>query len=166
MCPPRSDNGCPQGQHALMDAVIGRAWNVPRPVPTARKPIHPTVPDLPTQRVGDGFGWPAPNTETVVAEDIDQLGDGRRPLLCQVQGEHIAELDSAQAESIHPQTVTCLSDIDRDCRCEAGKLGTAPSGAREKDANAIPLTPVPAVPASLDRTPSSKELSWMGSPER
>src|SRR5271156_3077332 len=112
MCPPRSDNGCLQGQHALVDAVIGRSRDVPGSVPTARKPVHPTSPDFPSQCVGDGFGGPAPNAETVVAEGIDQLGDRRRPLLCQTQGEHITEFDSSEAESIHRRTVTRPSDIE------------------------------------------------------
>jgi len=130
MCPPRSDNGCLQGQHALVDAVIGRSRDVPGSVPTARKPVHPTSPDFPSQCVGDGFGGPAPNAETVVAKGIDQLGDSRRPLLCQVQGEHVAEFDSSEAESIHRRTVTRPSDIDGDCRYEAGKLNAAaPRGA-------------------------------------
>jgi hypothetical protein len=112
MCPPRSDNGSPQGQHALVDAVIGRSRDVPGSLPTARKPVHPPAPDFPSQCVGDGFGGPAPNAETVVAEGIDQLGDSRRPLLCQVQGEHITEFDSSETEAIHRRTVTRLSDID------------------------------------------------------
>ena len=112
MCPPRSDNGFAQSQHALMDAVIGRARDVPGSIPAACKAIHPTVPDLPSQCVGDGFGGPAPNAETVVAEGIDQLGDSRQPLLCQVQGEHITEFDSSEAEAIHRRTVTRPSDID------------------------------------------------------
>ena len=61
--------------------MIGRARDVPGSAPAAPKPIYPTAPDLPSQRVGDRFGWPAPNAETVVAEGIDQFGDGRRPLL-------------------------------------------------------------------------------------
>ena len=112
MCPPRSDNGCPQGQHALVDAVIGRAWDMPGSEPTARKPSHPTAPNFPSQCVGDGFGWPARNAETVVTEGVDQLGDGRRPLLRQVQGEDVTEFDSSEAQSIHRRTVTCPSDID------------------------------------------------------
>src|SRR5271163_4889017 len=72
----------------------------------------------------------APNAETVVVKGIDQLGDSRRPLLCQVQGEHVAEFDSSEAESIHRRTVTRPSDIDGDCRYEAGKLNAAaPRGA-------------------------------------
>jgi hypothetical protein len=126
MCPPRSDNGFAQGQHALMDTVIGRARDVPGSVPAACKAIHPTVPDLPSQCVGDRFGWATPNVETVVAESIDQLGDGRRPLLRQTQGEDITEFDSSEAESIHRQTVTRPCDIDGDCRCEAGKLAATP----------------------------------------
>jgi hypothetical protein len=128
MCPPRSDNGFAQGQHTLMDTVIGRARDVPGSVPAARKPVHPTVPDLPSQCVGDRFGRATPNAETVVVESIDQHGDGRRPLLRQTQGEDITEFDSSEAESIHRQTVTRPSDIDRDCRCEAGKLAAASPG--------------------------------------
>jgi hypothetical protein len=67
----------------------------------------------------------APNAETVVTEGIDQFGDGRRPSLRQVQGEHITKFDSSEAESVHRRTVTRPSDIDGDCRCEAGKLGAA-----------------------------------------
>ena len=130
MCPPRSDNGCPQSQHALVDAVIGRSRDVPGSLPTARKPVHPPAPDFPSQCVGDRFGWATLNAETVLAQSIDQFGDGRRPFLRQAQGEDITEFDTSEAELIHRQTVTRPSDIDRDCRCEAGKLdAAAPRGA-------------------------------------
>ena len=121
MCPPRSDDGFAQGQHALMDTVIGRARDVPGSVPAACKAIHPTVPDLPSQCVGDRFGWATLNAETVLAQSIDQFGDGRRPFLRQAQGEDITEFDTSEAELIHRQTVTRPSDIDRDCRCEASQ---------------------------------------------
>jgi hypothetical protein len=106
MCPPRSDNGRPQCQHTLKDAVIDRARDVPGSVPAAPKPIHPSA-------------------ETLVAEGIDQFGDGRPALLRQVQGEHITEFDPPEAASIHRRSVTRPSDVDSDCRCEAGKLGAA-----------------------------------------
>ena len=90
LCPPRSDNGCSKGQHATVDPIVGRARNVARAISAPPEPVHSTVLDLPPQRVGDGFRWPTLNAETMVVNGIDQLGDGGRTPVRQVEGEHIA----------------------------------------------------------------------------
>jgi hypothetical protein len=89
-----------------VNPVVGRARDVGGAVSPARESIYPTVLDLPSQCVGDDFGWPALDAETVSAEGMDQFGDGRRSLLRQVHGEHITKFDSAETYSIHCQTVT------------------------------------------------------------
>jgi len=70
---------------------------MPRSVAAARKPVYPAVLDLPTQRIGNSFGWPAAHRKAVVAQRGDEFGDGCRSVLSQVHGENITELDSVEA---------------------------------------------------------------------
>ena len=62
----------------------------PGTVSAAPESVHSTVLYLPPQCIGDGFGRPARNAETMVAKGIDQLGDGRRTVHGQVHSEHVA----------------------------------------------------------------------------
>ena len=90
MCPPRSDNGRPKGQHALMNPVVDRTRNVGGAVAAAAQSVHATVVDFPSQCVGDSFRWPPSRPKAVVVKGTDQLGDGGRTMLGQVHGEHVA----------------------------------------------------------------------------
>jgi hypothetical protein len=123
LCPPFSDNCGPQGQHALVNPVFGRTRNVARAVSAAPESTHPTVLDLPSQCVGDGFRRAPLNAETLVANSIDQLGDGGRTLVRQVESEHVAQLDTSKARQIHRRNIAHSYDTEHGCRCEAGTSG-------------------------------------------
>src|ERR1700722_8663525 len=75
LCPPLSDNCGPQGHHALVNPVFGRARNVGGAVTAPSESVHPTALDLPPQGIGDGFGRSTLNAETMVANGVDQLGN-------------------------------------------------------------------------------------------
>ena len=77
--------------------------------------MHSTVLDLP-QGVGDGFGRSTLDAETMVANGVDQLGDGGRTPVRQVEGEHVTQLDTSKVRQIHCRNVARWCDIDRDCR--------------------------------------------------
>jgi hypothetical protein len=62
----------------------------------APESVHPTLPDLPPQGIGDGFGRSTSEAKALVVNGIDQLADGRRTLVRQVEGEHIAQLDASK----------------------------------------------------------------------
>jgi hypothetical protein len=57
--------------------------------------VHSTVLDLPSQRVGDGFGRPTLHAKALIVKSIDQLGDGRRPMVGQLHREQVSPFDSA-----------------------------------------------------------------------
>ena len=84
-----------------MDSVLGRARNIGRSVSASREPTHSAVLDLPAQRVRNGFGWPPVYAEAVVAQGINQLGDGRWTVVNEMHGERVTELDSSKASLIH-----------------------------------------------------------------
>jgi hypothetical protein len=88
------------------------AWSVS----AAPESVYTTVLDLPPQCVGNGFGWPTLNAETMVANAVDQLGDGGRTPVRQVEGEHVTQLDTSKVRQIHCRNVARWCDIDRDCR--------------------------------------------------
>lgn len=100
----------------MVDSVVGRARNVGRAVSAAPESVYSTVLDLPPQRVGDGFGWPAPNKKALIAKGIDQLGDGRRSMVSQLHGEHVPQFDSAEVVLIHRGTIARRYDTDGSCR--------------------------------------------------
>jgi hypothetical protein len=109
MCPPLSDNGFSNGQHATVDPIVGRARNVAWPVSAVPESVHSTVLDLPPQCVGDGFGRSTLNAETMVANAVDQLGDRGRTPVRQV-------LDTWKVRQIHCRNVARRCDIDCGCR--------------------------------------------------
>jgi hypothetical protein len=116
MCPPLSDNGFSKGQHATVDPIVRRARNVAWAVSAAPESVHSTVLDLPPQCVGDGFGRSALNAETMMAFGVDQLGNGGRTPVRQVEGEHVTQLDTSKARQIHCRTFARRCDTNRDCR--------------------------------------------------
>jgi hypothetical protein len=63
--------------------------------------VHPTALDLPPQGIGDGFGRSTLNAETMVANGVDQLGNGGRAPVRQLEGEHVTQLDTSKAGQIH-----------------------------------------------------------------
>jgi hypothetical protein len=52
----------------------------------------------------------------MVANAVDQLGDGGRTPVRQVEGEHVTQLDTSKVRQIHCRNVARWCDIDRDCR--------------------------------------------------
>jgi hypothetical protein len=94
LCPPLSDNGFSNGQHATVDPIVGRARNVAWSVSAVPESVHSTVLDLPPQCVGDGFGRSTLNAETMVANAVDQLGDGGRTPVRQVLDHLEGKADS------------------------------------------------------------------------
>jgi hypothetical protein len=78
--------------------------------------VHPTALDLPPQGIGDGFGRSASEAKALVVNGIDQLADGRRTPVRQVEGEYVAQLDTSKARQIHRRTFARRCDTNRDCR--------------------------------------------------
>jgi len=78
--------------------------------------VDPAALDLPPQGIGDGFGRSTSEAKALVLNGIDQLADGRRTLVRQVEGEHVAQLDTSKAWRIHRRTFARWCDTNRDCR--------------------------------------------------
>jgi len=96
-----------------MDAVLGTARRRAGTVETAFEPPDSTVSHLPPQRVRDRLGWPTVDVKTVGGESVDQVHDGRTPMVGQVVGQYVAQFDSAQPpHRVHSQTFTCRYDIN------------------------------------------------------
>jgi hypothetical protein len=93
--------------------------------PAAAESVHPTALDLPPQGIGDGFGRSTSEAKALVVNGIDQLADGRRTLVRQVEGEHVAQLDPSKVRQIHRRNIAHGYDTEHDCRCEAGTSGAA-----------------------------------------
>jgi len=111
MCPPLSDNGRPEGEHALVNPVFGRTRNVGGTVAAAAQSVHATVVDFPSQCVGDSFRRPPSYPEAVLVKGVDQLGNGRRTVHGQVHGEYVAQFGASKVTSIHRRNIAYSYDI-------------------------------------------------------
>jgi hypothetical protein len=80
----------------LCDAAVHRFDSVVATVndkiaPSKRDPAHSAVDHLPAQGVGYGLRRPPRDVKASIVDGIDQVGDGRRTVLEQVDGEREAE---------------------------------------------------------------------------
>src|ERR1700761_5001440 len=132
-----------------MNPVIGGPWDVTRAVTAAAESVHPTVLDLPSQSVGDGFGWPALNAKAMVANAFDQFIHGRRTLVREVEGQHVPQFDTAK--QLHCRTVARWCDIAVDCRCEVGTSGAAPASDGCDSLHQLRVTSAPRRCAAIPR---------------
>jgi hypothetical protein len=63
-----------------------------------------------------------PERRTIVANGVDQLGDGGRTPVRQVEGEHATQLDPSKVGRIHCRNVARRYDIDQESR-RGGHMG-------------------------------------------
>ncbi len=68
---------------------------VRRAVPAPAESANPAACNLPARRVRDGLGCPAAHRKSMPGKRIEHFGDGRRSVLGQLHGQHVAKLDSA-----------------------------------------------------------------------
>lgn len=88
------------GHHALVDAVLGRAGDRTGAVHAAADVTDSVASDLPTEGIRDGLRWASREVEALVDHGPNQLGNGLPSMLGEVQGERVAQFDSAEFASI------------------------------------------------------------------
>src|SRR5271156_1057975 len=79
-----------------MNPVFGAARQATGTVDTPREVAHPPAPPLPPQRIRDRFAGGIVNIESVKGKRLDQVGDGRAAVKCQMPVEELAQFDFSQ----------------------------------------------------------------------
>lgn len=92
-----------------MNPVFSAARQASGTVDTPCEMAHPPAAPLPSQRIRDRFAGGMVNIESVKGKRLDQVGDGRAAVKCQMPGEDIAQFDSSQV--FHRRTVAHRSDM-------------------------------------------------------